>query len=210
MAAPLDIEGVVTADELEAPDEQERQRDGWNRRSLEGRLVEIGGEAPSASTSLVAQLVRDSQSSGEPVAWVTARGPSFYPPDLARNGVDLAALPVVRLDRESAAARAADTLVRAGGFGLVVVDVGDDTDLARPLQKRLLQHAERSGTAVLFVTHNAPSAPSLGPMISARLDTSRRRRADDRFECRLEALADKHLGPGWTREELYRGPPGLR
>ena len=39
------------------------------------------------------------------------------------GGIDLDALPVVRVPDARAAGRAADHLVRSGGFGLVVIDL---------------------------------------------------------------------------------------
>jgi hypothetical protein len=62
-----------------------------------GTMVELSGTAPG-KLSTVARLVARAQAEGEPVAWVALReGPSFYPPDFARVGVDLAALVVVRV-----------------------------------------------------------------------------------------------------------------
>jgi recombination protein RecA len=74
--------------------------------------------------------------SGEPVGWVTLAEHSFYPPDVARGGTDLAALVVVRLARADSIARAGEKLLRSGGFGVIVLDLGT-ADIPMPLQTRL-------------------------------------------------------------------------
>jgi hypothetical protein len=68
-------------------------------------MVELSGTAPG-KLSTVARLVVRAQAEGEPVAWVSLRdAPSFYPPDFARVGIDLAALVVVRVPATSQAAQ---------------------------------------------------------------------------------------------------------
>lgn len=212
--APLDIEGVQRASELDRRDQERGQEVEWARETIAGRIGELSGASQSASLTWAFELVDRAQRSGEPVAWVTGREGGFYPPDAARRGLDLEALPVVRVPDLSGAGRAADKLVRSGGFGLVVVDIAEIAEaneaLPRPLQKRLVQHAEACEVAVLFLTEKSPDAPSIGALASFRIQTARERRGSDRFACRLEALADKRVGPGWSQREIYRGPPGLR
>ena len=70
----------------------------WTRAALGSCLAELSGGAGAPSLTLACRLVREVQQQGEPVAWVTRPGSVFYPPDLADGGIDLAALPVIRLD----------------------------------------------------------------------------------------------------------------
>lgn len=212
--APLEIEGVQRASELDRGDRDRGRQIEWSRETLAGRIGEVSGTSQSTSLTWAFELVDRAQRSGEPVVWVTGREGGFYPPDAARRGLDLEALPVVRTPDLSGAARAADKLVRSGGFGLVVVDLNDlagaNEALPRPLQKRLVQHAEACEVAVVFLTAKSPEAPSIGALASFRIQTARERKGSDRFVARMEALADKRVGPGWSRREIYRGPPGLR
>src|SRR5512143_2066759 len=69
----------------------------WTRADLAGRIVELSGTGAAASLTFAVALVLDAQRRGGVAAWVTARESSFFPPDAAGNGVDLAALPVVRV-----------------------------------------------------------------------------------------------------------------
>src|SRR5262245_10310803 len=69
----------------------------WTRPALAGRIVELSGARASASLTFATALVLDAQRRGETSAWVTSQASSFFPPDVAANGVDLAALPVVRV-----------------------------------------------------------------------------------------------------------------
>jgi len=52
--------------------------------------------------------------------------------------------------------------------------------------------------------------PSLGSLVSLRVQAQRERVCDDRFSCGLAVLKDKRRGPTWTHAEVYRGPAGLR
>src|SRR5262245_22300588 len=69
----------------------------WSLPELVGRLTELSGTRSGSGLSLVLALVRDAQLRGESAAWVGGRGSSFFPPDAAEAGVDLAALTVVRV-----------------------------------------------------------------------------------------------------------------
>jgi recombination protein RecA len=155
-------------------------------------------------------LLLESQRSGEPCSWVTRAESTFFPPDLSRGGVDLEALSVVFVPSAHAGASAACRLVRSGAFGLVVVDLGAQAELSLPVQGRLSSLALAHDAAVVLVTYKPASAPSLGSMISVRLQAQRTRLDESRFRIRLEALKDKRHGPGWIHEEVMHGPDGLR
>lgn len=182
---------------------------GWSLTALRGRLAELSpGRRPAVLSAAVA-LVRQAQVAGEPVAWVAAGPDLFHAPDVAACGVDLAALPVVRVDAAAAAGRAADLLLRSGAFGLVVVDLGREATFPVPLQSRLVQLARRHEAAVLCLTATPEGRPSLGSLVSLRAVASWRRLGDGRYACTVTALKDKHQGPGWCWEGVWHGPEGL-
>ena len=69
------------------------------------------------------------------MGWVTSTGSFFYPPDAAHGGVDLAALVVIRVLHAASIPVAGEKLLRSGGFGLIVLDLGT-ADIPMPLQSR--------------------------------------------------------------------------
>jgi recombination protein RecA len=158
---------------------------------MAGRLVEITSDTTGRCTSSVTtaglRLIRRAQQRREPAAWICGSEATFYPPDARRCGVDLSLLPVVRLDRADEMGRAADRLVRSGGFGLVVIDLRESpahSELAEGLQRRLLTHAEADDVAVVLLTGGEAggarggqaAGSSLGPTVSCRIEAARRRR----------------------------------
>ena len=96
----------------------------WSYGACVGRLVELSGGSAAPLLSMAFALVADAQRAGEPTAWIQGADSTFFPPDAARNGVDLNALVVVRLQDPAARARAAVRLLRSGAFGLVAMDLG--------------------------------------------------------------------------------------
>jgi recombination protein RecA len=174
---------------------------------LAGRVVQISGAADSAALTAAAGLVLEAQRAAEPVAWI-ARGAPFFPPDLDEAGVDLEALAVVLAPGPIAPAlRAADHLLRAGAFGLLVLDLGAAHGLPLPAQTRLAGLAQRHASALLCLTE---AARSLGSLVSLHLVARRLRLGDGRFGVLLRAAKDKRRGPGWSALEVCRGPAGLR
>lgn len=207
-----------------------RPEEPWSLEYLAGRLVELEAGGNAAALTLACKVIIDAQQCGEPVAWITAaddRSGVFYPPDVYDNGVDLAALPVVRVPETIAAFSAADLLLRSAGFGLIVTDLGAPQAVAATVLARLAGLARRHRTALLFLTRpsgerplsptgvrttadDATYAGSLGSLISLHVRCLRQRTGPDRFRCGLVALKDKHRGPGWQYTELCRGASGLR
>ena len=184
---------------------------GWGFETFAGRLGELSGLGPTARLSLAVGLVCEAQRAGETTAWVTNRRSTFFPPDAAMSGADLARLPVVFTPDAPAAARAAWRLVQSGGFGLVVLDlVGTDAEVPIPLQSRLTSAAQAHGAAVVFVTEKPADRASLGSLVSLRCEARREGAGSGRFLCTARALKDKRRGPGWTYTEVRRGPAGLR
>lgn len=192
----------------------------WSFREFSGRLVELSGGADAASLTAAFGLVLETQLAGDRAAWISLPGSSFFPPDVADGGIDLSALPVVRAPDPRSAGRAADHLLRSGGFGLVVIDLiaggygvtGASTSalMPVPLLTRLLGLARAHDAAVVILTKKSHDAPSLHSLISLRAETARSASAPGRFDVRVRALKDKRVGPGWTHGETCRGPAGVR
>lgn len=180
----------------------------WNLAEVAGRLVEISGSTASAALTIAFGLVREAQERGEPAGWVTSAESFFYPPDAARGGTDLSALVVVRLAQAESIAHAGEKLLRSGGFGAVVLDLGA-ADVPMPLQTRLTGLAHRHHSALICLTEKSDAAFSLGSLVSLRAHAEKKRVLDNRFACALRVLKDKRRGPTWHYEELYTGPAGL-
>jgi recombination protein RecA len=180
----------------------------WGLSRIAGRFAEISGSKATAALSLTFGLVRDAQQHGEPVGWATSVESSFFPPDAAQLGVDLAALVVVRVQRSDAIARAGEKLLRSGGFGLVVLDLGL-ADIPTPLQSRLTGIAHHHHCALVCLTEKDSKTFSLGSLVSLRVHAERKRVGNNEFACGLHVYKDKRRGPTWTHEELRHGPPGL-
>jgi recombination protein RecA len=208
--APLRGDHAATERPHRKPDPHPQPTFRWSRSELGGRLVELSSWGDTAGLTLAFEMVAEAQHEGEPAAWITACASTFFPPDVARSGIDLDALPVIRAPDAQAAARAADKLVRSGAFGLVVLDLGANANVAAPLQTRLLGLASRHDTAVLFLTEKQREAPSLGSLVSLRAQAVRKRTAEDRFSCEAGIVKDKRRGPGWSHREIRHGPAGLR
>jgi recombination protein RecA len=182
----------------------------WGIQVLAGRLVELCGWRSSAVLTSAFGLVLEAQRCGEPVAWIAPRHDCFYPPDAAANGVDLAALVVVRPPDAAQVPRAADHLARSGAFGLLVLDLGTEPRIPVPVLARLLGLAQKHAVAIVCLSEKPPAAASLGSLVSLRADVERIRRAPGTFACTLRVTKDKRRAPGWEHAELCLGPTGFR
>ena len=180
----------------------------WSLTAITGRFIEISTSANAASLTLAFGLVREAQKKSEPVGWVTSTGSVFYPPDAAQGGVDLAALVVIRVLHAATIPTAGEKLLRSGGFGLVVLDLGT-ADIPTPLQSRLTGLAQHHHAALVCLTEKESRTFSLGSLVSLRAHAERQRSSGNRFTCKLRVLKDKRRGPTWSHEELCNGPAGL-
>jgi hypothetical protein len=143
-----------------------------------GRISEITGRAGSGKTSIAASFAAFATRRGEVAAWLDASG-AFDPASMAAAGVELRRMlwastttgvrssrrqsdlcsPLqkgeglgVRSRRQSAIVKAAELVLEAGGFGLVVVDFGEaPRALAHASALRIARAAERSGAAVIAI-----------------------------------------------------------
>src|ERR1022692_1233456 len=90
-----------------------------------GCLTEINGPASSGRTSLLVAILAEATAQGEVCALVDAED-SFDPASAEAAGVRLERLLWVRSAHNAEhALKAADLLIQGGGFGLVVMDLGD-------------------------------------------------------------------------------------
>ena len=181
----------------------------WSVADLSGRLVELSAGAEAAHLTAAFGLVLDAQLCGDRAAWITLEHSSFFPPDAAAGGIDLDALPVVRVPDGRAAGRAADHLVRSGGFGLVVIDLSSGEEIGAALLTRLLGLARQQDVAVLLLTKKSHEAPSMHSLISLRAE-ARWHAREGRCEVCVRVIKDKRGGAGWTHVETCRGPAGVR
>src|SRR3954471_15520808 len=140
----------------------------WSLTEVAGRFVEISASRSSAALTMTFGLVRQAQQHGEPVGWITSTVSCFYPPDAARSGTDLKALVVVRIPVMEAIPRAGEKLLRSGGFGLLIFDLGT-ADIPLPLQTRLTGLAHRHHTALVCLTEKQRKTFSLGSLVSLRV-----------------------------------------
>jgi len=180
----------------------------WTLPEVAGRFIEISASRSSAALTMTFGLVREAQRCGEPVGWVTSTASCFYPPDAAQSGTDLAALVVIRIPAAEKIPRAGEKLLRSGGFGLVVFDLGQ-ADIPMPLQSRLTGLAYHHHTALVCLTEKPRKAFSLGSLVSLRVHAEKNRTSANRFACRLHIVKDKRRGPTWNHEEIRFGPAGL-
>jgi energy-coupling factor transporter ATP-binding protein EcfA2 len=135
-----------------------------------GRISEITGRAGSGKTSIAASFASFATHRGEVAAWLDASG-SFDPESMAAAGVELRRMLWASMKRESvrdlrspllkgrpaglearSIVKAAELVLEAGGFGLVVVDFGEAVrSLTYASSLRIARAAERSGAAVIAI-----------------------------------------------------------
>jgi recombination protein RecA len=120
----------VSAARIEVP--VQAPAPAWSLADLAGRLVELSASTETAHLTAAFGLVLEAQLGDDRAAWVTLEGSSFFPPDVIDTGIDLDALPVVRVSDARTAGRAADHLLRSNAFGLVVLDLARGGDWTPP------------------------------------------------------------------------------
>jgi hypothetical protein len=192
-----------------------------------GRLVELCGEA---QTSTAVSILAHAQREGETAAWIQPVGGELYPPDLAAAGVDVEALIVIHVPATTGTGtgamagaagqcRAAELLLRSGGFGLLVIDFcRTEPTGGAAWQGRLLGLARQHEVRVLLLRREARE--SLGPLVGMRVASRVERvtNVDDpagfhprtgQFEIRHEVLKNKSGGPLEPAAIRIRGPWGL-
>jgi recombination protein RecA len=159
-----------------------------------GRLIELTSVAGGAQMTTAVSCLQHAQQLGETSAWVQLQGGSLYPPDLASCGVDLDALVIVQVPRGAGGhgiGKAAELLLRSGGFGFVVLDLVGLTlrhDLA--FQGRLLGLAREHDSTLLLLTDSSQHG-SFGPLISLCIEPRRVAKSATRFGIEHRVRKDK-------------------
>ncbi|PRQ04352.1 Protein RecA [Enhygromyxa salina] len=190
-----------------------------------GRIVELCGEA---QVTTAASILAHVQHEGDTAAWIQPARGDLYPPDLAAAGIDVEALIVVHIPDSgnmsgpAGQCRAAELLLRSGGFGLVVLDFcRAEPQAGGAWQGRLLGLARQHEARILLLRKDTRAdLPSLGPLVGMRVAShvERTRNEDDppgftprtgRFLIRHEVLKNKSGGPLEPAPMLVRGPWGL-
>ena len=135
-----------------------------------GRITELAGPRSAGRTGLAAAVAASATRAGETIAWVDPED-ALDPAAFAAAGIALARLLWVRPRGVPDALRAAEILLGAGGFGLVLLDtdaVSADAD-ARAWP-RLARAAERTRSALLVVARRraAGTFAAVGLELGAR------------------------------------------
>jgi len=112
-----------------------------------GRIVELAGGRSSGRTGLACAIAAAATRAGETIGWVDPAD-ALDPETAAATGVTLARTLWVRPRDVDAAFRAAEIVLGAGGFGLVVLDVDARDGAPWP---RLARAAERGRSTLLVV-----------------------------------------------------------
>lgn len=201
---------ILSLEDLRARRSDEASQAQWGLAALRGRLVELSARGATATLTAAIEIVAEAQEQSEPVAWIALTASTFYPPDVAESGVDLAALVVIRAPDATACARAAERCLRSGAFGLVILDLANGkADLSMQIQGRLVTLAQTHDAAVVCLTEKTQDTASIGSLISLRAEALRLRDKPAEFDVQLRVLKDKRRGPGFTQRLKRRGPPGL-
>ncbi len=204
------VPGLTTARALLRAKHAQPAAVPWSPPALRGLLVELSGALGAPLLTAALGLVRAAQADARPAAWLGPTESCFFPPDAAHAGVDLARLPVIRLASAPDLARAADVLLRAAAFDLIVLDLagawppGPGPRLAPALVARLADLARTHDGPVLCLTHKPPQAPSLGPRVALRAQAHVHGDA-----LTITPLKDPHHGTTWQHREAIRGALGM-
>ncbi len=125
-----------------------------------GSLTEICGPASSGRTSLLLSILASAQMRQE-VCAVVDTCDAFDPASASEAGIDLGRLLWIRCGGDAERAlKATDLLVQSGGFGLIVMDLGDTpVRTARRISLaswfRLRRAVEHTSTILLVIEQHA-------------------------------------------------------
>jgi RecA/RadA recombinase len=135
-----------------------------------GCVTELAGTRSAGRTGLACRIAASATNAGETIAWVD---PDDALDPEAATGVTLARTLWVRPRDVAGAFGAAEILLGAGGFGLVVLDLGSQPDGATRSTSwmRLARAAERTRSTLLVLT----AASQTGTCAALRLELTGRR-----------------------------------
>lgn len=119
-----------------------------------GGLCEIVGAPSSGCTAVACALLAASTRRGEVTAVIDLPD-ALHPAALWAAGTDLDRVLWVRPPSLKTSLKCTETVLGAGGFGLVVLDLGMPTVHHLPLHvwPRLMRVAKQAGTALIVLTH---------------------------------------------------------
>ena len=181
----------------------------WHPAELAGRLCELAADPHGVHLTLACALIRSFQQAAEPAAWVTASRATFFPPDVAQGGVDLAALPVITVPGPEAVPSVAERLTRCGAFGLIVLELGAHLAVPVAVLGRLARLARRHDTALLCLT-TPESEATLGSLVALRGRGFRTAtRHPGSVHCGIRVLKDRRHGPGGSLAVTCHAPYGM-
>jgi hypothetical protein len=132
-----------------------------------GRITELAGGRSAGRTGLACRIAASATATGAIIAWVDTDD-TLDPEAAAAAGLVLDRTLWVRPRTPEDASRAAELLLAAGGFGLVILDQ-TKTRTALPWP-RLARAAEQTRSTLLFLTlhRQAGSYAALGLELTAR------------------------------------------
>ena len=133
-----------------------------------GRITELAGARSTGRTGLACAIAARATTAGETIAWIDPAD-ALDPDAAAKAGLELAHTLWVRPRSTEDALRAAEIVLGAGGFGLVVLDT-DSTRSGAGRWPRLARAAERTRSTLLVVAsrRDAGTFAALGLELTAR------------------------------------------
>ena len=143
-----------------------------------GCLTEIVGPASSGRTSLLLSILAQATARQEFCAFVDAED-AFAPHSAADAGVQLSRVLWVRCGHSAEhALKAADLLIQGGGFGLVVMDLGDtEPRIARRISLtswfRLRRAVEHTPAVLLSVARQSNAKTCASLVIECRRESAK-------------------------------------
>ena len=175
-----------------------------------GQVVEVSGQASSGKATLAFAVCQRVLERGQAAAWIDPTG-GFWPLVAIERGVPTARLLVVRVAGATAALRAAQILLSSSGAAsVVVVDLPPAAAIRDRELVALQRLAERSSTALLFLTARASTAHSLGAQLALRLHVSRQGGGVSSPRLAVSVLRHKQGASQCSAEEIAHGPDRLR
>jgi hypothetical protein len=205
MAVTVSFKEMMPARELV----QRTSGQDWTVSTLQGRFVELTGGADSGSLSGCASIIKEAQQMGGLVAWIGTQSSIFYPPDFSAHGIDVEALPVINVPTLERAYWAADILLRAGSFKLIVLDMESMHSLPLSKQTRLSGLAQKNQTILLAMTRQQHGGIVCSSLVSLRGVSQKKRVAHNLFCLEIDIQKDKQSTGDWSHKEECCGCDGL-
>ena len=133
-----------------------------------GRITELAGPRSTGRTGLACAIAARATAAGETIAWIDPAD-ALEPDAAAQTGMELGRTLWVRPRSTEDALRAAEIVLGAGGFGLVVLDT-DSTRSGAGRWPRLARAAERTRATLLVVSprRDAGTFAAVGLELGAR------------------------------------------